>query len=98
MKNADMANAHLALLAANVIFMFDSNLFSRFTVGELLEYYKNMGSNEAALRVLCLIIPFVKSFKELADVTLLCKVVLCYFQIFFGIVPLLLLSTFLNCS
>ncbi|OZC06750.1 hypothetical protein X798_06254 [Onchocerca flexuosa] len=74
MSNLDNIDARLSLLAANACFLFEPSLFSQFTVDTVLKYYKNMGDNEAALRTLALLLPFVKDSEKLKDVSIMSKV------------------------
>uniref|UniRef100_A0A1I7W3C8 DRIM domain-containing protein n=1 Tax=Loa loa TaxID=7209 RepID=A0A1I7W3C8_LOALO len=74
MSSLDSADARLSLLAANACFLFDPNLLRQFTLDTLLKYYKNMGSNEAALRTLALMLPFVEDSEKLKNVSALSKV------------------------
>lgn len=74
MSSLDSIDARLSLLAANACFLFDPSLFRQFTLDTLLKYYKNMGNNEAALRTLALLLPFVGDSEELGNVSAMSKV------------------------
>ncbi|CAG9531849.1 unnamed protein product [Cercopithifilaria johnstoni] len=74
MSSLDRVDARLSLLAANACLMFDPGLFKQFTLDTLLQYYKNMGNNEAALRTLALMLPFVADFEELKNISAMTKV------------------------
>uniref|UniRef100_A0A915PHK9 U3 small nucleolar RNA-associated protein 20 N-terminal domain-containing protein n=1 Tax=Setaria digitata TaxID=48799 RepID=A0A915PHK9_9BILA len=74
MSSEHKIDARLALLAAHACFLCDPGLFNQFTLDTLLKYYKNMGSNELALRTLALMLPFVKDLEELKNVAVLSKV------------------------
>lgn len=70
----DRVDPRLSLLAANACCMFDPSLFKHFTLDALLQYYKNMGNNEASLRILALLLPHVGDFEKLKSVSTMSKV------------------------
>uniref|UniRef100_A0A1I8EDV8 DRIM domain-containing protein n=1 Tax=Wuchereria bancrofti TaxID=6293 RepID=A0A1I8EDV8_WUCBA len=74
MSSLDNVDARLSLLAANACFLFDPSLFRQFTLETLLKFYKNMGNNEAALRTLALILPFVEDSEKLKNISAMSKV------------------------
>ncbi|KAM3721020.1 Small subunit processome component [Dirofilaria immitis] len=74
MSCLDSIDARLSLLSANACFLFDPSLFSQFTLDTLLKYYKNMGNNEAALRTLVLMLPFVEDREKLKNISAMSKV------------------------
>lgn len=74
MSSLGNVDARLSLLAANACFLFDPSLFRQFTLDSLLKFYKNMGNNEAALRTLALILPFVEDFEKLKNISAMSKV------------------------
>lgn len=82
MSSLDSADARLSLLAANACFLFDPCLFKKFTLDTLLKYYKNMGNNEAALRTLTLMLPFIEDCDKLENVFAMSKVTKFFFSNF----------------
>ncbi|VDK69683.1 unnamed protein product [Litomosoides sigmodontis] len=74
MDSLDSVDTRLSLLAANACSLFDPSLFKHFTVDAVLQYYKNVGNNEASLRTLALLLPFVGDFEKLKSVSTMSKV------------------------
>uniref|UniRef100_A0A0R3RU84 DRIM domain-containing protein n=1 Tax=Elaeophora elaphi TaxID=1147741 RepID=A0A0R3RU84_9BILA len=74
MNTLESVDARLSLLAANACLSFNPSLFKQFTLDTLLIYYKNMGNNEAALRTLSLILPFIGDSEKLKNVSAMSKV------------------------
>lgn len=75
MSSSGNIDARLSLLAANACLLFDPTLFKQFSLDTLVKYYKNMGNNEAALRTLALILPYVEDTEELKNISAMSKVI-----------------------
>ncbi|KAL3993561.1 Down-regulated in metastasis family protein [Acanthocheilonema viteae] len=74
MNSLDSVDARLSLLAANACLLCDPSLFKQFTLDAVLKHYKKMGNNEAALRTLALMLPFVKDFEKFKNVSTMSKI------------------------